>query len=220
MKGGFYDRFNFTEPYQASPSFTLLPKLQNNPQFFVIPNISSEWGGGPKPNKTYWFQVEDMELEIFRKHEEGAYSKDLELVMLPSTPRYFLGPYFKNPFAQDFVKSHGLGKAGARLFFIFYRLFMARPSRHLQQAMAPTIQRLANRFVIGIQIRLGGNTDNKWMDPEINSADCTKCFIARPGPSARQWEPGEIALFLSRAILMPPLLKWKLPLQLITIFQL
>ena len=172
VKGGFFDRFHFSTLYKTQyTQFSLAPRLVNHAQL-IKPNVNTNWEQHIRPNSNFaWFYETDMEEELFRRFEQ-----DTKEVVLLSQTQFRIKPFQQNPFAQDFLHDYRLLDTGkGERAYIFFQLFMTRPSTHLQAAVQAYLAPLNNRNVIGMQIRLGGSSVS-WTDPARHGMGCVTCM--------------------------------------------
>jgi hypothetical protein len=198
---GFFEQFNLTAAYQSSSEFSLSAQLFQHGDRLV----TSNFGGGsfddkvgilkdPIPeseaanlplvsfatrNQEYsWYYKTDMEHEFFGKH-----SMPNKEVVLLSGMTFRMEAYKQNVYAEQFWNHNRLKDLGrAERSFIFFRLFMPYPSDLLKNVSKTYIDQLEGRFVVGMQIRLGGTVHKRkggWVDPPRHGPGCVECMAEK-----------------------------------------
>jgi hypothetical protein len=198
---GFFEKFALTAAYQSSSDFSINEQLFQQKERLVTSNFGGESFDSkvvilkdPLPeseaanvplvpeanrNQDYsWYHETDMEHELFGKH-----IKDDKEVVLLSGMTFRMEAYKKNLYAEQFWSQNRLKDLGrAERSFIFFRLFMPYPSDSLKNAMTSYIDRLQGRFVVGMQIRLGGTVTKEkggWVDPHRHGPMCVQCMAEK-----------------------------------------
>lgn len=178
-KNGFLARHGWQQDYiQHSKEFDLLKKILND-STVDRSDEAGHWdqylGDDEKHPRYDYFIQSNLKTRLFDWDDDSA----REIVVL-SGNTFRTESFKQNRYAKDFWNHYALKDLGrAERSYIFYQLFMARPSLYLETVIAPYLPRLQHTYVIGMQIRLGNTfnlTESGWGEDERHRAGCVICM--------------------------------------------
>ena len=187
-KGGFFDRFNITTLYNdqrstTSLQLTLAIPLDDSNSTLQRRRDPIDWDYNPDVVDE-WYSLENVEEYLFLRQDNDSGREQVAF----SGMTFRLQPYKENPHVQDFWESYRLKDLGrAERSYIFFRLFMPKPSNLLRDAIQPYVDQLKGAFVLGMQIRRGGEqkldgtgeAEGGWEDPARHGAGCVHCMAEK-----------------------------------------
>jgi hypothetical protein len=187
--GRLFEKLGFTaaEYKQLPNDFSIYRQLKAHEDVLVTSNFEGNafddrlviLRDSPPEDINYsWFHNADMEYELY-----GKYNHTGKEVVVLSGLTFRMEAYKKNLYAEQFWSKNRLQDLGrAERSFIFFRLFMPYPSDLMKNATKIYLDELKGRFVVGMQIRLGGTVTKEkggWVDPHRHGPMCVQCMAEK-----------------------------------------
>jgi hypothetical protein len=185
--GILFQKFNLKTSLDVVPQLKNIPTIAlssagGNWDYYAIKKTTrtTKESGTIEYENMSWFYETNMPQELF-----GKYTKNIDQdVVVLSQLTFRMDPFKHNAYAAQFWKNNRLMDLGrAERTFIFFRLFMTRPSKALKDALALYRNLFKGRFVVGVQIRLGGDVRKiqvrGWKDPDRHAPACIQSMAEK-----------------------------------------
>lgn len=88
--------------------------------------------------------------------------------------------FLDNPKHSSFVDEYRMRDMGRAVrTHVFFKLFMPRPTPILKQEVEPYVKLLKDKYVIGMQVRLGQQHKGGWDEPQRHGDEIISCMVER-----------------------------------------